>query len=173
MTVARQAITGILGLASSIACAAGSSLAADASGGTVQLSAETSSLLSAIVKVSGSLLVVVGIMLLVLYAIKRTGLGSGLGSASSAITVLETRMVAPKKYIAIVDVAGHCLALGITDHAINLLSELGPEATATLINRQGPAASGFAGLLRRSMRNQQASPNLGDPVPPTANQEAS
>ncbi|MDP2106930.1 MAG: flagellar biosynthetic protein FliO, partial [Desulfobulbaceae bacterium] len=142
--------------------ATGTCLAAESSGGAPLLSAETSSLLSAIIKVSGSLLVVVGIMLVLLYAIKRTGLGTGLGRGSSAITILETRMVAPKKYIAIVDVAGHCLALGITDHNINLLSDLGPETKAALTSRPVTANPGFAGLLKKTIRAQQTTTIQGD-----------
>ena len=119
--------------------------------------AETTSLLLAIFKVFGSLLVVVGLMFLLLYFIKRTGLGSGLGGSGSAITILETRMVAPKKYITIVEIAGHCLALGITDQAINLLTELGPEAKTLLENRPSSMNSGsaFARLLAKSMQSWQ------------------
>ncbi len=120
--------------------------------------AETASLMSAIVKVFGSLLVVVGLMLVFLYFIKRTGLGSGRGRGSSAIVVLETRMVAPKKYVAIVEIAGKCLALGITDHNINLLADLGAEAKAALSPQtvEAKPESTFAGLLSRSIKSWQA-----------------
>ena len=121
-------------------------------------SPETPSLLSAIVKVFGSLLVVVGLMLVLLYFIKRSGLGSGQGRSGSAIAVLETRMVAPKKYIAIVEIADKCLAIGITDHNINLLADLGPEAKSSLASLM-PAKPGasFAGLLSKSMKSWQSS----------------
>ena len=119
---------------------------------------ETPSLLSAIVKVFGSLLVVVGLMLVLLYFIKRSGLGSGQGRSGSAISVLETRMVAPKKYIAIVEIADKCLAIGITDHNINLLADLGPEAKSSLASQTmaKPGAS-FARLLSKSMKSWQSS----------------
>jgi flagellar biosynthetic protein FliO len=115
---------------------------------------ETTSLLAAITKVTGSLLVVVGLMLLLLHFIKRTGLGSGGSRSGSAITVLETRMVAPKKYIAIVEIAGHCLALGITDHTISRLADLGPETKDRLSPHPAQARplSPFAGLLNRSLQ---------------------
>ena len=119
---------------------------------------ETPSLLSAIVKVFGSLLVVVGLMLVLLYFIKRSGLGSGQGRSGSAIAVLETRMVAPKKYIAIVEIADKCLAIGITDHNINLLADLGSEAKSSLASQTPtkPGAS-FARLLSKSMKSWQSS----------------
>ena len=116
---------------------------------------ETASLLTAMAKVFGSLVVVVGLMLLLLHLIKRAGLGSGGSRAGSAITILETRMVAPKKYIAIVEIAGQCLALGITDHAITRLTDLDPGTRDRLTlppspGRPGPA---FAGLLQRTMQS--------------------
>ena len=142
------------GFNQAVCCWAAETAAPTAAGG---LSGATS-LLSAIVKVFGSLLVVVGLMLVLLYFIKRTGLGSGRGRGSSAIAVLETRMVAPKKYVAIVEVAGKCLALGITDHNINLLADLGAEAKAALSPQAMGAKPGstFAGLLSRSMKAWQA-----------------
>lgn len=158
-------LAALLGGAFDLLSAASPCLAAESSDKSSFISTETSSLLSAIIKVSGSLLVVVGIMLVLLYAIKRAGFGSGLGRGSSAITVLETRLVAPKKYIAIVEVAGRCLALGITDHNINLLSDLGPDAKASLTSRPAIANAGFAGLLKKSMWAQQ------NTTPPSARED--
>ncbi len=134
---------------------------------------ETTSLLTAIAKVTGSLIVVIGLMLLLLHVIKRTGLGSGQTRNGSAITVLETRMVAPKKYITIVEIAGQCLALGVTDHAITRLADLGPEAMARLTSpsaQANPAAS-FAGLLHRSMQAWRQAPPPAEGVAPRSNHE--
>lgn len=119
---------------------------------------EGASLLSGIGKVFGALLVVVGLMLVVLYLIKRAGLGVGRGRSGSAIAVLESRMVAPKKYVAIVEIADKCLALGITDHSISLLADLGPEAKAALARQATTVKPGatFAGLLAQSMKSWQA-----------------
>jgi len=122
------------------------------------------SLLAAIVKVFGSLLVVVGLMLLILYGIKRSGFGSGRSRGGSAIAVLETRMVAPRKYIAIVEIAGKCLAVGITEHNINLLADLGDEAKSALAGQSNTAKPGsnFANLLNKSMKSwQSAAPDPG------------
>ena len=120
-------------------------------------SPENTSLLSAIAKVAGSLLVVVGLMLVLLYAIKRIGIGSSRGRGGSAIVVLETRMVAPRKYIAIVEIADKCLALGITEHNINLLADLGLEVKASLSSQSAAVKPGsaFAGLLKKSMKSWQ------------------
>ena len=118
----------------------------------------TTSLISTIGKVFGALLVVVGLMLVLLYFIKRVGIGSGRSRGGSAIAVLETRMVAPRKYIAIVEIADKCLALGITEHNINLLADLGAEVKAALVNQSNAVKPGsaFAGLLNKSMKSWQA-----------------
>ena len=120
--------------------------------------ADTSSLAVATVKVFGALLVVVGLMLLVLYLIKRAGLASGGAAGRGAISVLETRLIAPKKYIAVVEVAGRCLAVGITDNAITLLAELGAEEKASLARNRREKASPFAALLNRRLAASGAEP---------------
>ena len=136
------------------------------------MSANTS-LLAAIAKVFGSLLVVVGLMLVLLYFIKRAGIGSGRSRGGSAITVLETRMVAPRKYIAIVEIADKCLALGITEHNINLLADLGLEVKASLLGQSADVKSGsaFAGLLAKSMKSWQASAAKPDAQAMGSNQD--
>jgi len=85
---------------------------------------ETVALLMAIVKVAGSLIVVVGLMLLAVHLIKKIGIGRGSGGDGRMIDVLDTRMIAPKKYVAVVQIAGKCVALGITDQQINLLTRV-------------------------------------------------
>lgn len=134
-------------------------LAEDATVNGAFASPENASLMAAISKVFGSLLVVVGLILVLLYCIKRAGLGAGRSRAGSAIAVLETRMVAPKKYIAIIEIADKCLAVGITDHSVNLLADLGPEVRASLARQDSVVTpvSTFAGVLKRSMTSRQAS----------------
>lgn len=85
---------------------------------------ETSSLFSAIMKVAGSLGLVLALMVMLIYFVKKSGLSQGGSGAGSMIKVLDTRMVAQKKYIAIVEIAGKCIAVGITDHNINMLTSL-------------------------------------------------
>lgn len=122
---------------------------------------QTMSLLTAILKMAGSLAVVVTLMFLLLYFLKKTGLNQGGGRAGSLIRVMDTRMIAPKKYIAIVEIADQCLAVGITEHNINLLTVLGDEVKTSLgvaAGHTGPGSSSFAGVLRRSLRSLKAAP---------------
>lgn len=113
---------------------------------------ETTSLITAIVKVTGSLAVVVGLMLALIYLLKRSGFGKGVAPTGSLITVLESRMVAPKKYIAIVKIADKNVALGITDQTITMLTDvdLSKEASNPVQATGDKDAASFSGLLRRA-----------------------
>jgi len=86
--------------------------------------AESSSLFWALCKVMGSLSIVIGLMILLIHFIKKSGITQGVSTPGSLIKVIETKMVAPKKYITIVDIAGKYVALGVTDHNINTLTNL-------------------------------------------------
>lgn len=75
-------------------------------------------------KVLGSLVLVVGLMVLFAVWLKKMGLARGGLQQGSLIQVIDTKMIAPKKYIAVVQVAEERLALGITDQQITLLTPL-------------------------------------------------
>ena len=66
---------------------------------------ESASLFTAILKVAGSLGLVIGIMLLIVMLIKKLGLSGQTMRPGSMINILETRMLAPKKYLAVVETA--------------------------------------------------------------------
>lgn len=57
-------------------------------------------------------------------------LGAPAGGAKASIEVIATHALGPKKSISVVKVAGRTLVLGVTDDAINLISELGDSASA-------------------------------------------
>lgn len=72
-------------------------------------------------------LLIVSVYALRLYMNRRTGAGgSGAGKAHSAqpVQVLHTSAIGSKKTLAIVEVAGEVLVLGITPSSINMLSKL-------------------------------------------------
>jgi flagellar biosynthetic protein FliO len=115
---------------------------------------ETASLISAIFKVVGSLAVVVALMVVFIYLLKKTGINRGLRE-NSLIQVLETKMVAPKKYIAIVEIAGKAVSLGVTENNITLLTEVEPSRLSGLNSPLGASSSTslpqqFAGFLAKA-----------------------
>ncbi len=92
--------------------------AASGSGGSTQ------SLLSVTLKMIAALSLVVGLMLVLMVWLKKIGLGLSRQSSTSLIKVLDTRMIAPKKYISVVAVGKQIVVLGITDQSVNLLTTL-------------------------------------------------
>ena len=78
----------------------------------------------AILKVAGSLGLVIGVMLLVVMLIKKLGLTGQALRSGSLINVIETRALAPKKYVVVLEIAKQYMVIGITDQQINLITRL-------------------------------------------------
>ncbi|MEW6426838.1 MAG: flagellar biosynthetic protein FliO [Thermodesulfobacteriota bacterium] len=109
---------------------------------------EPVSLAAAIVKVAVSLAVVIALLVAVVALLRKSGVGQGVVKAGRLINVLETRMIAPKKYVAVVEIGGETLALGITDQQITRLAALPAVERSVPVSseRQSP----FAAVLRRA-----------------------
>lgn len=101
-------------------------LAAEQTGGANVLtgSQETLSLTTAIFKTIGALIIVIGLMLLILSWIKKTGMVRGGASRDGLIAILDSRMLAPKKQVSVLEVAGTYLVVGISEQQITLLATL-------------------------------------------------
>lgn len=87
-------------------------------------SGETVTLFFAILKVIGSLGLVLGIMILLAFFFKKFGVSGGNLKQGSLIKIMDTRMIAPKKYVSVLQIAHEYIVVGITDQSINLLSKL-------------------------------------------------
>ncbi len=78
----------------------------------------------------GALLVIVGILWLVARYVKsKSGIGKAFGGHPGKITVLSRQTLAKGVSLAIVDVAGKELLIGVTPTGVTLLSELDLQAT--------------------------------------------
>ncbi|MEW5724257.1 MAG: flagellar biosynthetic protein FliO [Thermodesulfobacteriota bacterium] len=104
-------------------------------------------LFTAGLKTAGTLLLLIGGLLLALYLLRRFGAArSGLFGGHDLIRVIGTKALAPRKYIALVEVGDTVLTLGVTQERITRLDK-----TPARVFRQaaGPdSPSGFAGRLR-------------------------
>ena len=117
---------------------------------------ETTSLVTAIFKVMGSLATVVGLMLLLFFLFKKFGFNKGLSRSGSLIKVIESRLVAPKKYIAIVEIADKCVAVGITDNSITMLTDVDSTFAENSKNSKNhDEAPSFTGLLKKATHSIQ------------------
>jgi flagellar biogenesis protein FliO len=132
-------------------------LAADAASATfLTANEETISLGTAIFKTIGSLVIVIGLMLLLLSWLKKTGLVKTGSRQEGLITVLDNQMLAPKKQVSVLEVGGAYLVVGLTDQQLTLLATLEPN------DRLREAAH----FRRIQVRNASSVRNLrGKPLP--------
>ncbi|MBI3803011.1 MAG: flagellar biosynthetic protein FliO [Nitrospirae bacterium] len=96
-----------------------------------------------LVKVGASLLLVLGIIALTAYAVKRfLGGRLGLWRTQPLIQVLSTTYLGPKKEIAVIEVGKEYLVVGITATQISLLTRLeGPPLPAKPIETREDSRS--------------------------------
>ena len=108
-------------------------------------------LISSTLTMIAALAVVLGIMLAVLMVMKKVmnrGLG---GNDGRLVTVLGSRYLGVKKSIAVVQVPGAVLVLGIAGDQLSLLTQLDPADVDSV-----PPANGFADTLRKVTRGAAA-----------------
>ena len=86
------------------------------------------STMGALGKLLGAIFVVAGLMALLFKGFKYFGLGQGTASQGGMITVLDSKLIAPKKYISIVQVGRQKLVLAITENNVSFLSHLNEQA---------------------------------------------
>ncbi len=89
---------------------------------TIAFSAESMSMGSALLKMLWALLIVAG-LILVIYAIGRKRMGMG-QMQKGVIKIIELRHIMPKSTLALVEVRGRQLLLGIGGGRIELLADV-------------------------------------------------
>ncbi len=118
---------------------------------------ETLSLTTAIFKTLGSLAIVVGLMFLLLFWIKKMGLVRIGSRPEGLITVLDSQMLGPKKQVSVLEVAGTYLVVGLTEQQITLLATLdaNDRLTETTHSRKTftPLPASFASILNKAAQN--------------------
>ena len=85
------------------------------------LSADSSDFVSASIKMTWGLLIVLGIILII-YGIARKKLSFVQSGGKGAIKIIETRHLMPKKTLFLVEVAGKQYLLGAGTDSINLIT---------------------------------------------------
>ncbi|MFZ5766036.1 MAG: flagellar biosynthetic protein FliO [Thermodesulfobacteriota bacterium] len=105
-----------------------------------------------LLKVFGALLLTLGLVLVFAKLMRKFGLTPATGSQLGLITILDTKMIAPKKFVAVVRVADQTLALGVTEQQITLLGRLDSESIALPAEGQkSQPATSFSTLLGKAL----------------------
>jgi len=120
-------------------------------------SQETISLTATIFKAMGSLIIVLAVIFLLLHLIKKSGLLRNAIRQGGLINVLDLRVLAPRKQVAVLEVAGEYIVIGISDQQITLLHTLesSERLRQSAAGRQAEAPGlppAFAAFLHRAGR---------------------
>jgi len=125
---------------------------------------ETLSLTTTIFKTLGSLIIVVGLMLILLFWIRKMGFTGTSSGQTNLITVIDSQMLAPKKQVSVLEVAGTYMVVGLSEQQITLLATLDtnealknathsrkaftplPPSFASILNK---AAQGISGVKQK------------------------
>ncbi len=117
---------------------------------------------SAMVTMVAALAAVLGVILLLFYAVRRFSPVNGAPGGQRLVTVLGSTYLGVKKTISLVEVPGAVLVLGITADRISLLATIDdPAAINTLHQRPNPAGgASFLSQLQRAV-GKKKSPDAG------------
>lgn len=101
------------------------------------------------IKAIVTLAVVLGVMALVLYALKRfLNLAPGANGGSNPVKVLSTSFLGPKRNLAIVEVAGEVLVLGITPASITCLTKVEDPKKIDELKKMNASKKSIFGLFQ-------------------------
>jgi len=120
--------------------------AGDGSGGLPQGNLETTSF-----KMLGALLLVLGIILGLFYLAKRLRWGGMSLNRYPAMRMIGTLTLAPKRSVAVVEVCGQWLVLGVGSETVNLLCKL---EEPPVPESSGAPESGNGGLFQSLLRQK-------------------
>ncbi|HIJ77734.1 MAG: flagellar biosynthetic protein FliO [Desulfobulbaceae bacterium] len=120
---------------------------------------ETISMTDAIFKTLGSLAIVVGLMLLLLYFIRKAGLTETGNRQTGLIKIIQSKLVGPKKQVSILKIGEEYIVVGITEQNINLLTKIDNQATIEQIiaadSKAEATAFSFASALHKAGRKHK------------------
>ena len=104
---------------------------------------------------------VIGLVLVTVWLLRKSALGQKMGGAGGSIRVLERSFLAPKKAIYLVEIGNRTLALGVTEEHVGKLSEWAKGELDLQSTMTQPAGS-FAAHLRKMVgRSGAADETIG------------
>lgn len=130
------------------------------------------SLVASTLRVVAALALVLAALLFTLYLLKRfMDRGGAKGEKGTPIRVIASKFIGPKKSIAVVEVFGRHLVVGISSGGINLLADLKDNADAARVESamSGMAPQTFGDFLRGSLGKRADSGDVNAAVRGTVN----
>lgn len=117
---------------------------------------------NALLKMAGSLGLVIGLILLFVYLMKRFRIGPLSLNRSPAFKLLGSLSLAPKRSIALVEIRNQWLILGVGTDRVNLLSRMDrPEEDVLPGSQYGYGQKSFGSLMQDFARGKR-NPAMND-----------
>lgn len=122
-----------------------------------------------VIRMISSLALVIGIFLIGAWLIKKRFLGRGATGNCNLIKVLDRSYIDVKKKIAIVDVAGEILVVGLFDGGITMLTKLEGEEAISRVKKkqQNGGYVKFADIVKKATVDLNVSDNPDESTPDT------
>lgn len=122
----------------------------------------TAELGNATLKMAGSLVLVIGLILLFVYLLKRFRIGP-LSSRSPVFRLLGSLSLGPRRSIALVEIHNQWLVLGVGAERVTLLSRMDrPEEEAGPGSQLDHGQKSFRGLMQDFLSGKRSPLNPGD-----------
>lgn len=111
----------------------------------------TESVLPSLTRIAISLVVIIGIIYLTVFLLRKLSGNRLGGSKGTAIQIIEQTYLAPKKSVCLLKLADRAVLVGITDTSINLLTELDWDSLPQeAIGKSRSLQKGFPGFLNEA-----------------------
>jgi len=112
----------------------------------------TESVVPSLTRIALTLCVVVAIIYLTVFLLKKlSGSRAGGTARGKTVQVIEQTYLAPKKSVCLLKLADRAVLVGITDTNISLLTEFDWESLPSdLVDRAGRSQAGFPGILNEA-----------------------
>ncbi len=139
-------------LTTTVLCSLGNITICFAGGEEITNSAGTADMTTAAIKMIGSLLFIVGLILFIFYVLRKVKLRGFPLSKSTPMKVIGTLNIAPRKSVTMIEVCGQWLVLGVGAESITLLEKINEQRINKYLGGSGQKSqSAFHGIMSKHM----------------------
>ncbi|HPX60163.1 MAG TPA: flagellar biosynthetic protein FliO [Deltaproteobacteria bacterium] len=123
-------------------------------GFTEEPASQNFNFMTSFLQMVAALAIVVGLILLTRHFAARFAGGKISGLSSRHIRLIETRYLAPRKSLILIEVGGEYLLLASSDDRLTLLKQVDFMEEIDVVEEEGAIRSGIMGLIRRGSGKQ-------------------
>jgi len=111
----------------------------------------TEEMTTAVLKMLGSLILVIGVIATLFYVARKVRSRVAGGGRTARMQLIETLSIAPKRWVALVEVQNQWLILGVGPDEVRFLTRLPRPAESEITENRSSTHDGFQSILKRNM----------------------